>query len=404
MASVPTGGCDGGVRRPPPGQAGGGGGQRHQAPRAHLLRAAVRRAPENRTRAHPQVLQETGEAVGGGSVPVVRTHWFTSRSAASASRPTRRPLAGPLGLPPGSSGGGARGQQGPECASVVAPWPSARWLQGPRAACPQPLRALLTTAGASGLGGAGEDTWGSAGSRGPFSTGVTSAWSVRQCRGGGQKGSGGPAVHPGSDHVCTGEAPTCLWRERVMAARGSPPPGGHRCDPCQREPGGSPFPSCSSLPSGQVAAPRPVHIPVCPQPTLHGAARLPSVAVTCPPWVQGGAVRPPAAGLHAGRRRHKGPRRPCPCPCACGHPCAGGCHCSPGDPPAGPHGGASRLGPGRGSAGRRPRGRLGAATLACRDASSARHTSCLVRLRWSLWVNKCNAGKSEVAGPLWPLG
>lgn len=219
--------------------------------------------------------------------------------------------------------------------------------------------------------------------------------------GGGQKGSGGPAVHPGSDHVCTGEAPTCLWRERVTAARGSPPPGGHRCDPCQREPGGSPFPSCSSLPSGQVAAPRPVHIPVCPQPTLHGAARLPSVAVTCPPWVQGGAARPPAAGLHAGRRRRKGPRRPCPCPRACGHPCAGGCHCSPGDPPAGPHGGASWLGPGRGSAGRRPRGRLGAATLACRDASSARHTSCLVRLRWSLWVNKCNGGSRR--SPVAPL-
>lgn len=201
MASVPTGGCDGGVRRPPPGQAGGGGGQRHQAPRAHLLRAAVRRAPENRTRARPQVLQETGEAVGGGSVPVVRTHWFTSRSAASASRPTRRPLAGPLGLPPGSSGGGARGQQGRECTSVAAPWPSARWLQGPRAACPQPLRALLTTAGASGLGGAGEDTWGSAGSRGPFSTGVTSAWSVRQCRGEDRRGQGAPQ--------CTQEVTTC---------------------------------------------------------------------------------------------------------------------------------------------------------------------------------------------------
>lgn len=120
MASVPTGGCDGGVRRPPPGQAGGGGGQRHQAPRAHLLRAAVRRAPENRTRARPQVLQETGEAVGGGSVPVVRTHWFTSRSAASASRPTRRPLAGPLGLPLGSSGGGARGSR---AVSALRWWP-----------------------------------------------------------------------------------------------------------------------------------------------------------------------------------------------------------------------------------------------------------------------------------------
>lgn len=105
-ASVPTGGRDGGVRRPPPGQAGGGGGQRHQAPRTHLLRAPVRRAPENRTRPRPQVLQETREAWGGAPSP---------SSSHACPRDPRPPLpAPPPAAPPprrwGCSPGPSKGE------------------------------------------------------------------------------------------------------------------------------------------------------------------------------------------------------------------------------------------------------------------------------------------------------
>lgn len=276
MASVPTGGYDRGVRRPPSGQAGGGGGQRHQAPRTHLLRAPVRRAPENRTRARPQVLQETSEArglcgqgardwgpaaacAGRGLCPCCpHTLVHVTLSLLCKSLLPSVPSLGPWDCSPGSSGGGTRGQQSCAfqwCLPGAHIWPAA--AQGPSAPWPVPHWALLTAAGASGLGGAGEDTWGSGDTRGPVSTGVTSVWSVRaQGPWGSAQGTtggvGGPRKSlekapwsPGGRCVgpwalqCTQEVNTCAQMVPPPAcsgrgsqvARGSPRPGGHCCDP-----------------------------------------------------------------------------------------------------------------------------------------------------------------------------
>lgn len=64
-----TGGRDGGLRRPPSGQAAGGGRQRDPAPREHVLRAPVRRAPADRPRARAQVLPNPRKPPGAGRRP-----------------------------------------------------------------------------------------------------------------------------------------------------------------------------------------------------------------------------------------------------------------------------------------------------------------------------------------------
>lgn len=192
---------------------------------------------------------------GGASVPVVLSHLFMSHSASSASPSC--PLS-PHWAPGTAPRFERRRNAGAAelCVSVVSPWPlpgAHIWpaaAQGPSAPWPVPHWALLTAAGASGLGGAGEDTWGSGDTRGPVGTGVTSVWSVRaqspwgsaQGTTGGVRGprkslgkapwspagrcvgAVGPAVHPGSEHMCTDGATTFLQWERVTGGPRLPPP------------------------------------------------------------------------------------------------------------------------------------------------------------------------------------